>query len=69
MDLHREYEYHAPTPEKAVLHSMVRQKVAAAADYIDSNVPNCRERSIAFTKLEEAMFWANAAVAREDLPE
>lgn len=27
-------------------------------------IPDCRERSIALTKLEEAVFWANAAIAR-----
>lgn len=69
MDLHRDYEYHAPTDEKKVLHNMIRQKIGGTAQYINDLVPNCRERSLAFTKLEEAMFWANAAIAREDLPE
>ena len=27
-------------------------------------VPDSRERSLALTKVEEAMFWANAGIAR-----
>jgi len=28
--------------------------------------PDSRERSLALTKIEEAVFWANAAIAREE---
>lgn len=31
--------------------------------------PSSRELSLALTKLEEVVFWANAAIAREDVPE
>lgn len=35
-----------------------------AADFITEHCPPCRETSLALTKLEEATFWANAAIAR-----
>lgn len=34
------------------------------ADLLVSELPNCRERSLALTKLEEAVFHAKTAVAR-----
>jgi len=34
------------------------------AEKIDQVAPDCREKSLAVTHLEEAVFWANAAVAR-----
>jgi hypothetical protein len=50
-------------------HQRVRDTVLAAADEIVSvtGAPS-REQSLAVTKLEEAMFWANAAIARGDGP-
>jgi hypothetical protein len=35
-----------------------------AADAVLDLVPPGREQSLAFTALEEAMFWANAGIAR-----
>jgi hypothetical protein len=43
---------------------VIRDTLHAAADIICENVPHSRERSLAITKLEEAMFHANAGVAR-----
>ena len=37
--------------------------VAEGTSVLD-NTPECREQTIAVNKLQEAMFWANAAVAR-----
>lgn len=32
--------------------------------HITHKTPKSREQSLAITKVEEAMFWANAAIAR-----
>jgi len=37
----------------------------AAEELVDLTGPSTREQSLAITHLEEAMFWANAALARE----
>lgn len=51
-------------------HETVRQAcLIAAAKIVEVTGDESREQSIAVTKLEEAMFWANAALARGDGPE
>ena len=45
-------------------HETVQMHCKAAATAILSETPEGREQSLAVTKLEEAMMWANAAIAR-----
>lgn len=65
IDVENRTSYHAPvTPEREAAHANVRSGVATLMQqFID--LPACRERSLAITRLEEAMFWANAAIARQ----
>jgi hypothetical protein len=55
----------ARTKEDREHHGKVREVCKEAADQILSLTPQGREQALAITKLEEAMFWANAAVARD----
>lgn len=66
-ELSRRFNYHPPqTQEKADAHGRVRTVLhTAAEDIIEITGAPSREQSLAITKLEEAMFWANAALARE----
>ena len=61
------FAYHpADTEEKKQRHEAVRDTLLEAAEAITVLTgPPTREQSLAITKLEEAMFWANAAIARE----
>lgn len=63
-DITNRFTYHAPDEARAEKHHKIRGSLQNIALYIDSQVPNSREKSLAITKLEEAMFWANAALAR-----
>jgi hypothetical protein len=45
-------------------HEYVRGCMLALAECIDGVLPFSREKSLAMTKIEEAMMWANAAIAR-----
>lgn len=67
--LRHDFDYHAPDAEKVKKHEALRYCLRLAAEDIDKTVPDCREKSLAITKVEEAMFWANAALAREPRPE
>lgn len=59
------FKYHRPTAEAAELHDDLRGQIEDLCSWLESRVPECQERSNAITKLEEAMFWGNAAIARE----
>ena len=63
----RRFNYHPPdTDIKAARHEEVRNVLKDAANRIvELTGAPTREQSSAITKLEEAMFWANAAIARE----
>lgn len=64
-DLKNRFDFHpADTPEKQTNHACVRGVVLNAAVAIEAVTPKGREQSLAITALEEAMMWANAAVAR-----
>ncbi len=58
------YKYHMENEQTKKLYPKIRAKGKEFAELIDSNVPPCRELAIAQTKIEEAIMWANAAVAR-----
>ena len=66
----RDYDHHAPRDESDVAaHEAVRRACKSHAQFLDAHVPVGRERAMMFTKLEEAMFWANAAIARARYPD
>ena len=46
--------------------ALMRRTYAKAAEEIELRLPPGREKSLALTKLEEAMFWTSAAAARSN---
>lgn len=65
-ELKHRFDYHpAHTQERQEAHQTVRANCWSLANSFLYNLPDGREKSIALTKLEEAMFWANAAIARD----
>ena len=56
--------YHAPSVEGVEKHAALSGNFIDLMHKIDALVPDGREKSIVFTKLEEAKMWASAGVAR-----
>jgi hypothetical protein len=64
-DLTNRFMYHPPLDEATKSrHGGIREGVFELAEEWDGLLPDGREKALAITKLEEAMFWANAAIAR-----
>lgn len=64
-DLEIRFSHHAPDRDRAATHGIVREQLLHVAKVLNRHLPEGREKSLVFTKLEEACFWANAAIARE----
>ena len=60
------FKYHSPKEGQPEKYTMIREKAKELAYLIDGNCPNSREKSLAITKIEEAMMWANASIARNE---
>jgi hypothetical protein len=64
LDLDNIYKYHAPKEGQPEKYENIRGTAKEYAKKISEICPQSRELSCALTKLEEVVFWANAAVAR-----
>lgn len=69
-DLNNRFSYHPPkdTPRgnQASRYQIIRAEAGAFAALINEQAPDSREKSLAITHLEEAVMWANAAIARNE---
>ena len=65
-EIESNYTYHAPKADQPERYEAIRYKAKMLAAYINENCPDSREKSLAFTKLEEAVMWANASIARNE---
>lgn len=61
-----DFSYHPPKGDQEQRYQANRAKFLALAEHVVNTTPTGREQSLAVTKLEEAMFWANAAIARNE---
>lgn len=65
IDTDNRFKYHPPIDESSALrHEAVREIHKDVAEWAVDNIQGSRELSLAITKLEESMFWMNAAIAR-----
>lgn len=64
--VHRNFTYHPPKPDQIPHFETVRSQAMSLATTLLTNCPMSRELSLALTKLEEVVMWANAAIARNE---
>ncbi len=65
-EVHLRFVYHAPKGDQTERYEQLRDFARSFAVYLNENIPDSREKSLAITKLEEAVMWANAAIARRE---
>lgn len=66
-DLVSRFSFHPAKDELTkAKHKRVRNFCLDLADELNAVVPEGREKSLAITKLEEVMMWANAGIARNN---
>ncbi len=58
------FTYHAPKGDQPARYEEIRSEAKKLAYLIDGLCPDSREKSLAMTKLEECVMWANAGIAR-----
>jgi len=63
-EIDHNFKYHPPTESKHELYFKIREKAKELANIIQMEVPEGREKSLAMTKLEETVMWANSGIAR-----
>jgi hypothetical protein len=67
-ELENRFTYHPPKPGQAEAYQELRDKARELAELFAQACPESREQALAHTNLEQAVFWANAAIARRSPP-
>lgn len=57
------FKFHPATEVTGPMHENVRDVHRQVAEWVETNVPDSREKSLALTSLQQSMMWCNAAVA------
>lgn len=63
-ELDTRFTWHPPKEGQPERYTLLRAGARKLAGLVITQVPDSRERSVALTKIEEAVMWANAAIAR-----
>lgn len=66
--LYNNFTYHPPFGDQPQRYENMRNEAKNLATHIIAHTPESREQSLALTNLEQVVFWANAAIARNETP-
>lgn len=64
--IERDFSYHPPTDDHLSRYTGIRAHARALALCIAESTPASREQSVALTKLDEVVMFADAAIARNE---
>jgi hypothetical protein len=62
--MQKRFTYHVPKDEQIAAYQAIRASGKSFAALVLEVCPPSRENSLALTRIEEAVMWANAAIAR-----
>ena len=65
-ELENRFTYHAPKEGQPARYQRIRDAARSFAELVLEETLHTREQSLALTHIEEAVFWANAAIARNE---
>ena len=65
-DLEKRFTYHPPKEGQPKKYEAIRFEAKRLAYLLSNFCPHSRELSLALTHLEDAVMWANAAIARNE---
>jgi len=60
------FTYHAPKGDQVDRYGKLRAMARQFTEMVNEICPESREKSLAFTNIEQAIMWANAAIARRE---
>lgn len=66
VDIENRFSYHPPKPGQGERYGIIRDAGKTLALTISAICPESRELSTALTKVDEAVMFANAAIARNE---
>lgn len=65
-EIENRFTFHPPFGDQAERYGRMRSLAKALATEIVEGSPESREQSLALTKLDEVVFWTNAAIVRHE---
>ena len=65
-DLNNRFTYHKPFGDQTERYEDIQRNAFGLASFLVVSCPESRELSLALTNLEQSVFWANAAIARNE---
>lgn len=65
-ELEKRFTYHSPKEDQSARYDLIRVRARLYAEFLLETCPESRELSLALTNLEQVVFWANAAIARNE---
>jgi len=66
LDLEKIFTYNPPKGNQSERYSEIRSKAKEFCELIQKNSPESAEQTLAIRKIEEAVMWANAGIARNE---
>ena len=66
LEIETRFKHHPPSGDQAERYERIRAEALSLAVTINELVPESREKALALTHLEQAVMFANAAIARRE---